>query len=74
MDNLKTFNKKIAKLGLELVKAKDYFYWIGVNNDIHDKIINCSQETGVYVFRFSHLSNEQWINEVETILEKINTK
>jgi hypothetical protein len=48
---------KARKIDMELVKGKDYFYFVGDDVDLS------ADGTSVYVPRVSDLSLEQWIDE-----------
>ncbi len=65
-------NKEAKKFNLKLVRGEGYFYWIGLTEEAQNKINDATfgtgaVETSVYVFRFTHLSEENWKKELETI-------
>lgn len=66
MAQLKTVNKAIAKLGLELVKGEGYFYFDG-----EDDRLFALKTTSVYVPRVSDLTLAQWIEEAEDVARQI---
>lgn len=70
MINIATFNKKLAALGkdIELVKGEGYFYFAG------DDVIGPTGVKGdtfsVYTYRFSHLTEERWMDEAKDALDE----
>lgn len=71
---LKTFNKLYAsKHNLELIKGEGYFYWWATTEEMRLELASL-REVGVYVYRFSHLSDERWIEELKMILDKIKSQ
>jgi hypothetical protein len=72
MYTVQTLNKEAKKYNLKLVRGEGYFYWLGLTEEVQKKINdaesgNSAVETSVYVFRFTHLSEENWNRELETI-------
>lgn len=64
---LKNLNKYIANpLGVELLNGKGYFYlW-----DLPGKeVINTSESTSIMVYALSHLSWEQWEEEIKSLVK-----
>lgn len=69
MINLRTFNKKLAKLGnIELVKGEGYFYFAG--DDVVGPTGVLGDTLSVYTYRFSHLTEERWMAEAKDALDK----
>ena len=69
--NRKSFNALAKKDGLELVQDKTYLWWYGLNDETALKLASL-KSTGVYVYRFSHLSWVQWLGELESIKKQIS--
>jgi len=64
---LKNLNKYIANpLGVELVKGKGYFYlW----NLPGKEVLTLTESSSIYVFALSHLSWEQWEEEIKSLVK-----
>lgn len=52
---------KILPDGIELVKGVGYFYFVG-------ECFKCNQSTSVYVFRLNDLSEQEWLSELNSLL------
>lgn len=77
MYTITQLNREAKKFELRLVKGEGYFYWTGLNDDVQEKINNATYgtralETSIYVFKFSHLSEQKWKDEIEKIKKAIN--
>ena len=59
---LSTINKAIAQYEMELVKGKDYFYFISTKEEGIHPIQRCAG-TSVWVARLNDLTFEEWVEE-----------
>lgn len=68
--NIRSLNKIAGEFGIELVQDKDYLYWYGLNDETATRL-SMLKSTGIYVAKFSHLSFEQWLEELESIKKQM---
>lgn len=60
-------NRKIRQRGIdaELVRGQGYYYFVGPD-------VEGASSTSVMVFALNHLSLEQWMSELDAIIEDAN--
>ncbi len=68
--NIKSLNKAIhAKYPhVKLRRGKGYYYIYSDDEATADKIA-ALYTTSIYVYRLNHLSMDQWMSEVDTLME-----
>ncbi len=75
MFTIHKLNSEAKKHNLKLVRIKDgYFTWLGLTDDMSEKLEldTIGERKNVYVYRFTHMSAKQWIEELEYLVEKIS--
>ncbi len=73
MFTIHSLNKITKELNIKLVRGEGYFYWVGLTDDMSLKIASLHQNN-VSVFRFTHLSEEQWKSEIDYIKLQLKVK
>jgi hypothetical protein len=68
--NIRSLNKLAKQDNLELVQDKDYLWWTGLNT-LANAQLGILDSTAVYVAKFSHLSWEQWLEELDQIKKRM---
>ena len=72
---IQQLNKIAKKDGLKLSRISDgYFVWDALNEERQNQIDEYDhlfRSLSVYVYRFTHLSEEQWLEELKSIKEKL---
>lgn len=73
MPNIRSLNAIARKDDLVLIKGEGYFYWWGLTTEMMNK---CAllETTSVYVYRFSHLPYERWLEELEVFKKQLQEK
>ena len=70
MANLKSLNTVASKYQLVLVKGEGYYYWCGLDDDIQNKLSSLFT-TSVYIYKFSQLPFDRWLDELEMIKKQL---
>jgi len=56
-------NKRLAPMGVELVKGEGYFYFVGAP-------VEKLPSTSIMVFRLNQLTSDQWVETAEKMIAK----